>query len=46
MRILLNGERRKLPADVDPAMPLLWLLRDVAIGRLADDSPSCRVKRR
>jgi isoquinoline 1-oxidoreductase alpha subunit len=29
MRILLNGQRRELPADTDPAMPLLWLLRDV-----------------
>ncbi|MDB5819422.1 MAG: (2Fe-2S)-binding protein [Rhizobacter sp.] len=29
MRIFLNGERRELPADTDPAMPLLWLLRDV-----------------
>ncbi|MDB5999608.1 MAG: (2Fe-2S)-binding protein [Rhizobacter sp.] len=29
MDIHLNGERRPLPDDIDPAMPLLWLLRDV-----------------
>jgi len=30
MEVLINGQPRALPeADVDPAMPLLWVLRDV-----------------
>ena len=30
MDLMLNGKQRAIPdADVDPAMPLLWVLRDV-----------------
>jgi isoquinoline 1-oxidoreductase alpha subunit len=29
LKLLLNGKPVELPADVDAAMPLLWVLRDV-----------------
>ena len=29
MELSLNGRPQPLPADLDPAMPLLWVLRDV-----------------
>jgi isoquinoline 1-oxidoreductase alpha subunit len=29
MQLTINGRAEALPADLDPAMPLLWVLRDV-----------------
>jgi isoquinoline 1-oxidoreductase alpha subunit len=29
LKLMLNGVARELPAEVDAAMPLLWVLRDV-----------------
>ena len=29
MQLTVNGRAEVLPADLDPAMPLLWVLRDV-----------------